>query len=386
MHKWLILGASGLVVIPAVAAHSAPLPAATQKALAELKLDSSILNGLDAELDVPKAWVDGAAKEDSVMILGTWQDTEFRQMIAPFNERYPSVKLTYYRAGTVARGMKVVLALREGKVIADVITSVADAYSEFANMKAFADLRELPGFKNLDSRYVAGDGTWVAYKLAFRCMSYNTDLIKKADLPRTWDDLADSPHFRGGKLALSDNPSAWLLALWSENGEQWGREFTRRLFTNLEPQRRKEGMMALTGLTVAGEVQASLPAPERRAESYVHKGAPIGYHCPEPVPITLSQTVMLEQSKHKNGARLFINWLLSTEGQLQQYLTSASVPVHKNLQQPRFIPFTETINGKRSIARGENLLNSDLSKTMLEVWGSYWMKSGDQRGVQKEEP
>src|SRR6185369_1834564 len=117
-----------------------------------------------------------------------------------------------------------------------------------------------------------------------------------------------------------------------------------------------------------------------------HKGAPIGYHCPEPVPITLSQTVMLEQSKHKNGARLFINWLLSTEGQLQQYLTSASVPVHKNLQQPRFIPFTETINGKRSIARGENLLNSDLSKTMLEVWGSYWMKSGDQRGVQKEEP
>ena len=385
MRKWLALGALALSITPLHGMEAATLPPATQKVLTDLKLDPAIMNGLDAELAVPKDWLDAAGKEGGVIILGTWRDDEFRRMTGPFSQRYPSVKLQYNRAGNASRGTKVVLALHEGRVIADVITSVADAYSEFVKLKALADLRELPGFKNLDSKYVAEDGTWVSYKLAFRCMSYNTDLVKKEDLPRKWDDLVQNPRWGDGKIALSDNPNAWLLALWSANGEQWGKDFTRRLFEELKPQQRKEGMMALTALTVAGEFQASIPAPERRAESYANKGAPVSYHCPEPVPITLSQIVMLDKAPHKNGARLFVNWLLSAEGQLMQYATSASVPAHKNLQDPRFIPFAETIIGKPSIARGEDLLGSSLGETMLKTWYTYWMKPADEKGSRKTE-
>ena len=382
MRKWIQLGVSvlALSLIQLPCAEAASLPKATQKVLAKLKLDSSILNGLDAELAVPKAWVDGAAKEEGgVIILGTWRDNEFRAMTAAFNERYPSVKLNFSRTGNAARGMKVVLALHEGRVIADVLTSVADSYTEFKKMNALADLRELPGFKNLASEHSADDGTWAAHKLSFRCMSYNTNLVKKADLPKTWDDLVENPNWRGGKLALTDNANAWLLALWAVKGEAWGKEFTRRLFTDLAPQQRKEGMMAATGLAVAGEFGASLPAPERRVESYANKGAPISYHCPEPVPITLSQIVILEKAKHKNGARLFVNWLLSKEGQLMQYATSSSVPVHKDLQQARFIPFADTILGKPSAVRDEGLLGSDLDKELLKTWDSYWTNSGERK-------
>lgn len=385
MRNRMLLGlaALSLMLAPAASAQAASLPAATQKALEELKLDASILNGLDAELAVPKEWLDGAAKEEGgVIVMGTWRDTEFRRMAQAFNQRYPSVKLNFNRAGTAARGMKVVMALGEGRVLADVITSVADSYSEFKRLNALADLRELPGFNNLASEHVAADGSWVSYKLAFRCMGYNTDLVKKADLPKTWDDLVTNPFWRGQKLALTDHPNAWLLALWSVKGEAWGKDFTRRLFADLEPQQRKEGMMAATGLTVAGEFYGNIPAPERRAETYADKGAPISYHCPEPVPITLSQIVMLEKARHKNGARLFVNWLLSSEGQILQYVASASVPAHKGLQQPRFIPFAETIIGKPSIARDESLLGSELDETMLKTWSSYW--SG-QRAPQNED-
>jgi ABC-type Fe3+ transport system substrate-binding protein len=197
--------------------------------------------------------------------------------------------------------------------------------------------------------------------------------VKKSDLPKTWDDLLTNPVWRGGKLALSNNPNAWLLALWSEKGNEWGKNFTQRLFTDLAPQKRKEGMMAVTALTVAGEFYANLPAPERRAEQYAEKGAPISYHCPEPVPVTLSQIVMLEKAEHKNGARIFINWLLSREGQIVQFAANASVPVHKALQQPRFIPFAETIVGKPSIARGEDMFG-DTAETMEQTWNSYWNK------------
>lgn len=386
MRKHLALGMSffSLSFACFVPALAADLPDATRKVLTELKLDESALKNLDSELKVPTAWIDGAAKEDGVVILGTWRDSEFRQIVGAFTERYPSVKLKYNRAGTTARGIKVLIALREGRVIADVLTSIADSYVQFKRQKALADLRDLPGFKNLAADHVGADGTWAAHKISFRCMGYNKDRVKTADLPKTWDDLVANPHWAGGKLALSDHPNAWLLALWAAKGERWGKEFTRRLFTELEPQQRKEGMMANTALTIAGEFSANIPAPERRVETYADKGAPIGYHCPEPVPITLSQIVMLEKAEHKNGARLFINWLLSAEGQLLQYAANASVPVHKALQQRRFVPFAETTIGKPSVVRDEELFGSDLHKAMLKTWSSYWTKAVGEKEAKKK--
>jgi iron(III) transport system substrate-binding protein len=353
-------------------ASAADLPKATQKVLAELKLDSSLMNGLDAELKVPQAWLDGAAKEKEVVILGTWPNKQFRVMAAPFRERYPFIKLNYHRTGTSGRGLKVIIALREGRVIADVLTSIADAFLEFDKMKALADLRELPGIKNVPSSYVSHDGTWVSHKLSYRCMSYNTKQIKKADLPQTWDDLLTNPRWRNGKLAVSNHPNAWLLGLWSQLGEKWGEDFTRRLFLDVKPQQRKEGMSAATALTVAGELYANIPGPEWQVQRYIDRGAPVAYHCPEPVPITLSQIVMLEKSQNKNGARLFINWILSREGQLLQYYDSYVIPVHTALQQPRFVSVFDSIKGKKLSVRDDVILGSAMHKKLVKMWNGYW--------------
>jgi ABC-type Fe3+ transport system substrate-binding protein len=372
MYKWILLGVAALALTVVRGAAAADFPKATQKTLAELKLDASVLEGLDAELDVPKAWLDAAGKEDKVVILGTWANSQFPKMTAPFRERYPFVKLNYSQTGTSERGMKVAIALREGRVIADVLTSIADAFLQFEKMKAFADLRNLPGFGNVAAENVASDGTWVSHKLSFRCMGYNTANVKKQDLPREWNDILTNPRWRDGKLAISNHPNAWLLSLWGVLGDKWGAEFTRRLFEEVQPQRRKEGMTASTSLTLAGEFDANIPAPEWRVHQYVEKGAPIGYHCPTPVPTTVSQIVMLEKSPHKNGARLFINWMLSREGQLLQYAESDAVPIHKALQSSRFVPFSDTIAGKRQSVRDDALLGSETHKKMLNMWNAYW--------------
>lgn len=374
MCRRILVLATALALISALtsAVSAADLPKATQKAMTDLKLDAALLNGLDAELDVPKAWLDGAREEKEVIISGTWEPRQFREMTAPFRERYPFVNLRYERAGTAGRGMQVLVALNEGRVLVDVMTSIADAVSYYTQAKALADLRDLPGFNNISKDYVAADGTWMGHKLSFRCMAYNTDLVKKEALPKTWDDLVNDPRWGGGNLGLTNNPSAWLLALWGEFGEKWGADFTRDLFEKLKPQRRKEGLSAATALVAAGEFHGSLPSPEWVAKQYVTKGAPLSYHCPEPVPITLSQIAMLDKSPHKNAARLFINWMVSREGQIVQYATAFDVPVHKALQLPQFIPFADTIVGKRAKVRDDALLVSDTNRKMTELWDSYW--------------
>jgi ABC-type Fe3+ transport system substrate-binding protein len=374
MRTWLpvVLAALASVLTLDVTVRAAELPKGTQKAMADLKLDPSLLNGLEAELNVPKEWLDGAKEEKEVVVSGTWEPREFRDMTAAFRERYPFINVRYERSGTTGRGMQVLVALGEGRVTVDVMTAIADAIFYFIEMKALADLRPLPGYKNISKDYVATDGTWVSHKLSFRCLAYNTDKVKKQDLPRTWDDLVNNPRWGNGNLALTNNPSSWLLGLWGDVGEKRGAEFTRGLFEKLQPQRRKEGLTALTALTVAGEFHASLPSPEWVAKRYVVKGAPLGYHCPEPVPITLSQIAMLDKSPHKNAARLFINWMVSREGQIVQYASTFAVPVHKDLQLPQFVPFADTIIGKRANIRDDSILVSDTNKKMSELWDSYW--------------
>jgi ABC-type Fe3+ transport system substrate-binding protein len=360
-------------------AGAADLPKATQKMMTDLGLDSALLNGLDAELNVPGAWIEGAKQEKEVIVSGTWEPREFREMTAPFRERYPFINVRYERAGTTGRGMQVLVALNEGRVLVDVMTGIADAIFYFIDAKALADLRDLPGFDNIAKNYVAADGTWISHKLSFRCMAYNTELVKKTDLPRTWDDLVSADQWGMGNLALTNNPSSWLLGLWSQFGEAWGTNFTKTLFEKLQPQRRKEGLTALTALAVAGDFHASLPSPEWVAKRYVTKGAPLGYHCPDPVPITLSQIAMLQKSPHANAARLFINWMVSREGQLQQYAVTYEVPVHKALQLPQFVPFADTIAGKTKSVRDDALLISDLNKKMTEQWDRYWNASATKK-------
>jgi iron(III) transport system substrate-binding protein len=381
MHKRIVTLLAALLPVLAVTAGAAAadLPKATQKALSDLKLEASQLDGLDAELTVPKPWLDEAAKEKDVVILGTWEDRQFRAMTAPFRERYPGITLKYSRAGTAQRGMTVLVALGQGRVIADVLTSIADATFQFAEMKALADLRDLPAFANVDGKYSADDGTWLSFKLSFRCLSYNTAKVKKEDLPQQWEDLLTNPRWRGGNLAISNEPNSWLLGLWAAKGEAWGADFTRRLFEEVKPQQRKEGMTATTALTVAGEFDADLPAAEWVAQNYAAKGAPLSYHCPAPIPITVSQIVMLEKSPHRNAAKLFINWMLSREGQLLQFTETSAVPIHKAMQSPRFLPFAETTTGKPSIVRDDALLGSELQKKMLEVWTAHWTQSGGAR-------
>jgi iron(III) transport system substrate-binding protein len=372
MRMGAIVAVTALMFATVQAAVAADLPKATQKALANLKLSPSTLDGLDQELAVPKAWLDGAAKEKEVLISGTWNAREFVAMTAPFKERYPFVELKYDRSGTSGRGQRVLVALGEGRIIADVLTSIADAMPQFDAAKALADMRDLPAFKSIPDDYVASDGTWASFKLSFRCMAYNTDKVKKQDLPEKWEDLLDNPIWRDGRLGLSDHPSAWLLSLWSANGEKWGQDFTRRLFNDVKPQKRKEGMTQMTALTVAGEFYANIPSPEWVAQRYAKKGAPISYHCPIPVPISTSQIVMLEKSPRKNAARLFINWVLSREGQIMQYADTFAVPVNKALRSNDFLPFADTIVGKPFVVRDETVLDDDLQKLVQDTWNGYW--------------
>src|SRR3954454_15385954 len=84
-------------------AGAVDLPKATQKAMTDLGIDPALLDGLDAELNVPAAWIEDAKREKDLIVSGTWEPREFREMTAPFRQRYPFINVRYERAGTAGR-------------------------------------------------------------------------------------------------------------------------------------------------------------------------------------------------------------------------------------------------------------------------------------------
>jgi iron(III) transport system substrate-binding protein len=352
---------------------AADLPDPTRKFLQQLKFDESTLAGLDKELEMPAAWLEGARNEGAVAILGTWDANQFEEMVLPFRARYPFVKMDYARAGRYDRTIKTLVAAKDGRLVGDIMLSAGRTLTDLREIGALADLRDIPNFALAAPDMAASDGTWVGSRIAYRCMGYNTKRVKKEELPATWDDLINDPRWRNGRLALSNSPDSWILGLWDTNGEAWARDYITKLFEVVKPQLRKEGQNASYGLLMAGEFDAVIPASGDRAQQYLDRGAPAGFHCPSPVPASVSQTILLKGSAHPNGARIFLNWFLSKEGQIAQFATSGQNPIHKDLQGGRFVDFPSEIVGKPVSFRE----SAELEETQAELqrfWTAMWTK------------
>jgi ABC-type Fe3+ transport system substrate-binding protein len=346
------------------------LPESTRQVLKELKLDESVLAGLDKELTVPDAWIDAARREGTFRIGGSWDPTQFRAMTESFTARYPFIKPIYSRGNFNARAFKPLLAFEDGRYISDVVTGIGGAMQKYIAANALEDLSDVPGLNNVLDGMKQKDGLWVGIRIRYWCMSFNTSVVKQGELPRTWDDLVTHPRWRDGKLGIGNLPQLWVLPLSAVKGEQWTKNFLARLFDDVKPQLRKEGANQLLTLVAAGEMDAAVPSGDHRIVQFQEKGAPLGWHCPEPVPSAISEMGILRGSPNMYASKLFANWLLSKEGQIAQYAADDSPPVHKDLQRREFMPFPEEILGKKIAFRDPGL--EEEHDELLKLWNPYW--------------
>jgi iron(III) transport system substrate-binding protein len=362
----------------AVFAAAAPLPKPTQDDLKKLKLDPSILADLDKELTVPQAWIDGAKKEKKLRIFSTFDPPQAEGVMRAFKERYPYIAIEYNRASHEDRAIRTLVAYKNKKSVTDILTGLGGSFFMYREIGAMEDLRNIPNFKNNPPGTVDHEGYWVGMHNRYWCMAYNTRQVKKDEVPKKWEDFLSIPKWRNGNLALGNRPQLWALQLWKAKGEKWTKDFLTKLFAENKPQLRREGMNALLELLAAGEFYGSIPSAEYRTYQKSLDGAPVSYACPEPVPAAVSEMAILKGSPNINAARLFINWFLSKEGQISQYVADYAPPVHKGLQRKELLPFADQILGKE-IAFRDPALELEVQPKLLEAWDQLWLKAGGRR-------
>jgi iron(III) transport system substrate-binding protein len=156
---------------------------------------------------------------------------------------------------------------------------------------------------------------WTATRFNLFAPSWNTNLVKPGDAPKSWEDLAD-PKWNG-KLSMELTDSDWYLTLygyWRKHGKTDAQ--IDKIFADMA-----DGAKIVKGHTVQGELlsagQFSVVASNY---SYIvanakDKGAPVNYlPFVEPVIARPNGVALMRSAKHPAAAMLFSDWLL-TEGQ-----------------------------------------------------------------------
>ncbi len=86
-----------------------------------------------------------------------------------------------------------------------------------------------------------------------------------------------------------------------------------------------------------------MPSNNKRPYQLKLDGAPIGITCPVPVPASTEDAVILKGGNVPT-AKVFLNWLLSKEGQITQYASEYATPLNSKLRE-QLLPFRDQILG-----------------------------------------
>src|SRR3990172_3274 len=304
------------------------------------------------ELQVPQAWIEGAKREGKVVVYGIDTPQEASAIHRPFNQRYPFISVEYVKAPTVVRFEKVLFAAKQGKAITDLVMAIGGSTAAYADAGVLMDLSNLPVWNSyskdekLQGKYIAGPFT------PYFSLAYNTNLVPKNDVPTSWEDLLQ-PKWKGKVAANSISRLVTFVPLWYAWGGEKSTRFLQALLDN-GLQVRKEGHDASIKLLEAGEYSLLITAGEYQVYQDQQKGAPADWVALDPVPVTpAAPMAVMKDAPHPYAVRIYVNWLLSEEGQRVYAAETGTFPVHPKLADlsPNFKDWAKRMAGKRKALR-----------------------------------
>ncbi len=366
----LVLACGGKEAAP-IQTSTPAAPAVATKLFEQPTPAAKPLAAID-EYAVPQEWIDGAKKEGKLKAMGTIDPPEFEAVARHFREKYPFItEVDYLKASHEVRAVKTIVEYKQGRVNVDVLTGLGGAMSYYKEANALVDLRALPVYKVYPEHLKDPEGHWIAKDVAYWGIGYNTKLVKKEDLPKTWEQLAD-PKWKGKQMALGNRPQLYALMLWKGWGPDKTKGFLKQLFAN-DIQLRKEGLNAMVDLLAAGEWKFHLPAAPYRVRQLADEKGPVDWYSPEPLLVAGGEIGIMNKSPNPNAAKLFLNWYCGKEGQAWVYKETYVSPAHPALQTAEFLPYPEAMANKKWFFRAPED-EVKIQPTVEEFWQTLWIE------------
>ena len=273
--------------------------------------------------------VDAAKKEGTLTLYTTIAEKDLPVILKPFEQKY-GIKVNVWRAGTDKVLQRTIQEARANRNDVDVVHYGSPEMEALAREKILKPVDD-PVQKDLMPGSVPAHKQWAATILSVWVQAYNTGAVKKAELPKKWEDLLD-PRWKG-KLGIEAKDDDWFATVVQQlGGEDKGLAFFRKLADTNGVSVRK-GHTLLNNMVVSGEVPLALTVYNYMPAQAKEKGAPIDWFVIEPAIARSNAVGIAAKAKHPNAALLFYEYLLGPEG--QKAMTSIDyVPTNTKVESP----------------------------------------------------
>ena len=229
---------------------------------------------------------------------------------AAFEKKY-GVKLKTWRANSEKVLQRAVTEMRAGRSDADVVETNGPQMESLYREKGLQPLQSRH-LKDLMPQALRPHGHWVGTRINMFVQSYNTRLVKRDELPKSYADLTD-PRWKG-RLGIEAEDEDWFAMVVKELGEDAG----LRIFRDIVRVNRlsvRKGHTLLAGLVASGEIPLALTTYSHGAEKMKQRGAPVEWFAIAPAIGRANGIGIVRNPPHPNAAALFVDFLLSPEGQ-----------------------------------------------------------------------
>jgi iron(III) transport system substrate-binding protein len=312
----LAVALTAVLVAPTRAAEkSPPGKESEKKAPAQVKKETGTAS---ATAEAAKAFAKSseelypkAKQEGSLVVYSVWDIEHLRAVTDAFMKRYPGIRASYWQGRNPEIVTRVLTEFQGGQASVDVILSDnAPPVLRAAGAMAAYDTVQ----KNV---LYLHDPTLPTVSLQIQALAYNTKKIKPADLPKSWEDIAN-PKYKG-MIALDDPMRAGpLSSMLAGLKTQWNddarfNKFLGGLKALKVPVHKSTS--AMFRLVISGEYAICMPALLHDVIEEVHKGTPVDYVRTVPPVIFPRQAGIYAKAPNPNAAKLFAEWLISDEGQ-----------------------------------------------------------------------
>lgn len=256
--------------------------------------------------DREKRLIEGAKKEGELLFYGSIPVADMAILTEAFTKKY-GLKVKAWRGDSEAMMSRVLNEAKARRYEVGVMVASSSALEPLSREKLLTEVKS-PFLADLVEGSVAPNREWASVYLNTFVQAYNTNLVSKEELPKTYRDLLN-PRWKG-RLAVEAEDYDWFAQVVIGLGEAQGLKLFRDIVaTNGISVRR--GHSVMNNMIVAGEVPLGLSAYGFIAEQAKVKGAPIDWFIIPPLLARPTVAGVSRFAPQPHAAVLFYDFLIS---------------------------------------------------------------------------
>lgn len=253
--------------------------------------------------------VEAAKKEGKVIIYGSVVPQAMEGMNKGFEKKY-GVAVEYWRGDSTRVADRALAEWRAGRPGFDVVEGNRGVQLIMRSEGLFAKFVP-PSSDKFPEHFREKDGLITPWRVLPISILYNTELVKPADLPRTFDDLLN-PKWKN-KISMPDpsrhtTTAQFLWNLQKFKGDKW-LDFVKTL-AKQQPHL-VESLAPVTNAVIKGEGLVGITYIKYVKQ---YKG-PVSYILMDKYLTDPNYMALGGKAAHPNAARLYIDYACSAEGQ-----------------------------------------------------------------------